>query len=285
LTEYLGCLLAARSGIWTADQFRDNLALAADGLANQKGRSWRPLEDTTRAAQILYNARSDWASWRRGVDFYNEGLLLWLEADTIIRQETKGAKSLDDFCKRFHGGEGGKPSVKTYTFDELVAGLGAVCPHDWKAFFHERVSAIAPEPPMGGIARGGWKLAYETSPSEMYTVHQGTDKAIDLTSSIGLLLKEDGTVTDIIPGKAADAAKVGPGMKLIAVNGRRWSADLLKEAIGATKSGGKLELLVENGQFFATHSLNYKEGEKYPKLARNEGSPDLLSEILKPRAK
>jgi predicted metalloprotease with PDZ domain len=285
LTEYLGCLLAARSGLWTADQWRDNLALAADGLKNQVGRNWRPLEDTTRAAQVLYTARSDWASWRRGVDFYNEGLLLWLEADVVIRQETKGAKSLDDFCKRFHGGEGGKPSVKPYDFKELVTELSAVAPYDWSGFFIERVRSIAPEPPMGGVTRGGWKRAYDSTPSEMYTVHQGTDKAIDLTTSIGLLLKEDGTVTDIIPGKAADLAKIGPGMKLVAVNGRRWSADLLKEAVGGTKSGGKLELLLENGQFFKTHALDYKEGEKYPKLARNDASPDLLSEILKPRAK
>jgi len=138
---------------------------------------------------------------------------------------------------------------------------------------------------MGGVTRGGWTLTHDATPSEMYTVHQGTDKAIDLTTSIGLLLKEDGTVTDIIPGKAADLAKLGPGMKLDAVNGRRWSADLLKEAVGGTKSGGKLEFLLENGQFFRTHALDYKEGEKYPKLARNGASPDLLSEILKPRAK
>jgi predicted metalloprotease with PDZ domain len=285
LTEYLGCLLAERCGIWTADQWRDNLALAADGLANQKGRTWRPLEDTTRAAQVLYAARTDWASWRRGVDFYNEGLMIWLEADTIIRQETKGAKTLDDFCKRFHGGEGGKPSVKPYTFDDVVDALSAIAPYDWKKHLTERMTSLSPEPPMGGITRGGWKLTHAAEPSEMYKVHEGTDKSIDLTASIGLLLKDDGTVTDIIPGKAADHAKLGPGMKLVAVNGRRWSSDLLKEAVAGTKGGGKLELLVENAQFFKTHALDYKDGEKYPKLERVEGSADLISEILKPTGK
>jgi predicted metalloprotease with PDZ domain len=285
LTEYLGCLLAERCGIWTPDQWRDNLALAADGLANQKGRTWRPLEDTTRAAPVLYAARTDWASWRRGVDFYNEGLMIWLEVDTIIRQETKGAKTLDDFCRRFHGGEGGRPSVKPYTFEDVVDALNATAPYEWKRHLTERMTSLSPEPPMGGITRGGWKLTHAADPSEMYRVHEGTDKAIDLTASIGLLLKDDGSVTDIIPGKAADRAKLGPGMKLVAVNGRRWSSDLLKEAVAGTKSGGKLELLVENTQFFETHALDYAEGEKYPKLERVEGSPDLISEILKPRAK
>jgi predicted metalloprotease with PDZ domain len=285
LTEYLGCLLAARCGIWTPEEFRDNLALAAEGLANQKGRLWRPLVDTTRAAPILYNARADWAAWRRGVDFYNEGLLLWLEADALIRQETKGSRSLDDFCRLFHGGEGGRPAVKAYSFEDLVSALGEIAPIDWKAHWKERLTSLAEEPPMGGIVRGGWKLSYDTSPSPMYRVHEGTDRAVDLTSSIGLLLKEDGTITDIIPGKAADRAALGPGMKLVAVNGRRWSSDLLKEAVGSTKSGTALELLVENGQFFRTHALEYKEGDRYPKLERTASTPDLLSEILKPRSK
>jgi predicted metalloprotease with PDZ domain len=285
LTEYLGCVLAARSGLWTEEQFRDNLALAADGLANQKGRTWRPLEDTTRAAQVLYAARGDWASWRRGVDFYNEGLLLWLEVDTMLRQETKGRSSLDDFCRRFHGSAGGRPLVKPYTFEELVEALSAVAPCDWRRHLAERITSLSPDPPLGGVERGGWKLGVQDQPSELYKVREGTDKTIDLTTSIGLLLKEDGGVSDVIPGKPADRAGIGPGMKLVAVNGRRWSSDLLREAVRATKEGGPLSLLVENGQFFRTHSLEYKEGARYPRLERQEAVPDLLSEILRPRAK
>jgi len=285
LTEYLGCLLAARSGLWTEEQFRDNLALAADGLANQKGRTWRPLEDTTRAAPILYGARSDWASLRRGVDFYNEGLLLWLEVDTILRRESQGKASLDDFCRRFHGAVDGKPSVNPYTFDQLVEALSAVAPYDWKKHLVERITSLAPEPPLGGVERAGWVLGTNAQPSEMYKIREGTDKSIDLTTSIGLLLKEDGGVTDVIPGKAADRAGIGPGMKLVAVNGRRWSADLLRESVAATKEGKELSLLVENGQFFHTHVLDYKDGARYPRLERKAATADLLSEILKPRAK
>jgi predicted metalloprotease with PDZ domain len=285
LTEYLGCLLATRSGIWTPEEWRDNLALAADGLANQKGRAWRPLEDTTRAAPVLYSARSDWAAWRRGVDFYNEGLLLWLEVDTILREATGGKQSLDDFCRRFHGGAGGKPSVLPYTLDDVVGALAAVAPYDWKKLFSERLTSLSPEPPMGGIVRGGWRLSHGEEPSPLYRVHEGTDKAVDLTASIGLLLKDDGTVTDVIPGKAADRSKIGPGMKLLAVNGRRWSSDLLKQAVSGTKGGGKLELLLENAQFFENHALDYRDGAKYPRLERAEGKADLLAEILRSRSK
>src|SRR5207247_5143381 len=154
------------------------------------------------------------------------------------------------------GGVGGRPSVKTYTMDELVSDLNAVAPYDWKGHFTERLTSLAPEPPLGGVERGGWKLTTHASPSEMYKIHEGTDKSIDLTTSIGLLLKEDGTVSDVVPGKTSDRAKIGPGMKLVAVNGRRWSADLLREAVEATKTGGALDLLVENGQFFRTHPLD-----------------------------
>jgi predicted metalloprotease with PDZ domain len=285
LTEYLGCLLAARSGLWTEEQFRDNLALAADGLANQKGRTWRPLEDTTRAAPILYGARSDWASWRRGVDFYNEGLLLWLEIDTILRRESQGKLSLDEFCRRFHGSVDGRPSVKPYSFDQLVEALSALAPYDWKKHLVERVTSLSPEPPLGGVERSGWMLSAHAQPSEMYKIREGTDKSIDLTTSIGLLLKEDGGVTDIIPGKAADRAGIGPGMKLVAVNGRRWSADLLRDTVAATKDGGELSLLLENGQFFRSYALEYRDGARYPRLERKAATADLLSEILKPRAK
>lgn len=285
LTEYLGCLLAARSGIWSAEDFRDNLALAADGLANQKGRTWRPLEDTTRAAPVLYSARSDWASWRRGVDFYNEGLLIWLEVDAMIRQKSQGQRSLDDFCRRFHGGSGGAAAVRGYTLEEVTRELAAVAECDWKQHFLERLTSTAPNPPMGGVERAGWKVTAARSPSEMYKVRESSDRTVDLSTSIGLFLKDDGSVTDVIPAKAADKAGIGPGMKLIAVNGRRWSADLLREAVAATASGGPLDLLMENGQFFRTHSLQYQEGSRYPALERVGSHPDLLSEILAPRAR
>lgn len=283
LTEYLGFVLAARSGLATHGLCRSHLADLMDGARNRGGRAWRSLEDTAVSAPVLYSAHEDWHDRRRGLDFYDEGLLLWLDVDTLIRQKSDGKKSLDDFCRAFFGGSDGPPEVKPYAFDDVVRGLDAVVAHNWKAFLEKRLTATGPEPPYVGVSRAGWKVVYGDEPGEMQTAREEADKGVDLSSSVGLLLKEDGGVTDAVPGKAADRAGIGPGMKLLAVNGRRWSAERLKEAVTATRHGGKLRLLVENGDFFETVTLDYADGARYPHLEREAGKANLLADILRPR--
>jgi predicted metalloprotease with PDZ domain len=287
LTEYYGLVLAARSGLYTPEQFRENLAAIAEWATNQKGRTWRPLEDTATAAQLLYVASKSGQARRRGTDFYDEGVLLWLDADTLIREKTQGKKSLDDFCRRFCGGPGGAPAVKGYTFDDVVKDLNAVAEHDWKAFLTQRLTTTAPAPPLDGVKRGGWKLAYDDKRSEYQTADESENKQINLTTTLGLVLKEEGAVVDVIPDKPADKAGVAPGMKVLAVNARRFSAQVLRTALAATKDGeGGVELLVEDGDFFKTYKLDYKGGEKYPHLERDEAvKGDLLDAIVKPLAK
>lgn len=282
LTQYLGQVLTARSGLWSPEDYRDKLALIAEWAGNQKGRAWRPLEDTAVAAQLLYDARKEGQAWRRSTDFYDEGTLIWLDADTLIRERSAGRKSLEDFCRRFHGGQSGPPAVVPYTLDDVVESLNAVTPHDWKSFFAERVGVVAPAPPLGGLERSGWRLTYADTPSPLQKAYDKTRKRIDLTASIGLTFKEDGTVQDVVPGKVADRAGVGPGMKLVAVNSRRFTVDVLRAAIAATKSApSSLELLLENGDYLRSYTLDYHEGEKYPRLERIPSREDLLSAILK----
>ncbi|TMA22586.1 MAG: M61 family metallopeptidase, partial [Deltaproteobacteria bacterium] len=163
LTQYLGFVLSARSGIRTPEEARDALARAAAEIESNRGREWRPLVDTGTEAQQLYESRDAWAHWRRGVDFYDEGLLLWLDADVLIRTQSKGAKSLDDFCKRFHGGPNRGPEVKTYTLDDVVAALQATWPNDWATFLRERVYEVRPHAPMNGVTAGGWRMAWADS--------------------------------------------------------------------------------------------------------------------------
>jgi predicted metalloprotease with PDZ domain len=286
LTEYLGYVLAARSGLYGPEVSRDNLARIADWARNQAGRAWRPLEDTTAAAPHLYTARNQWSARRRGVDFYDEGALIWLDADTLIRQKTDGKKSLDDFCQAFYGGSDGAPEVRPYTFEDIVNTLNGVVQHDWKGFLERRLTATDPDPPLDGIARAGWKVTYGKEPSELLKLTEAELKGLDLSSSIGLLLGGDGTVMDVVPGKAADKAGLGPHMKVVAVNDRRLSAERLKEAVAATAGGqGKLTLLVENGDFFRTLELQYAGGARYPKLERDASVPDRLADIFKPKAK
>ncbi len=285
LTTYLGNILTARCGLWTTNEFHQQLALTAADMQSQAGRKWRPLSDTTDAAQLLYEAPREGAARRRGTDFYPEGLLIWLEADTIIRQQTRGQRSLDDFCSEFYGGESGPPKVVPYTFDDLVAALNQVCSYDWRGFFRKRVYEIEPQAPLGGIENSGWRLAYTNTPSGLLQAAESQYKLTDLRFSLGLTLNQEGAIIDVVPGSAADHAGLGAGLKLLGVNGRRWTAELLRTAVeSATTNRAAIALLCENDDYFKTFKLNYHEGEKYPCLERDTTKPDMLADIIRPHA-
>ena len=284
LTEYLGSVLAARSRLWTPDQFREYLAIDAANLDHLPGRTWRNLQDTADAAPQLYFAPPAWYSWRRGVDFYDEDNFNWLWADVIIRQLTKNKKSLDDFCRSFHGAPGGVPAVKTYTFDDIVDALNQVAPYDWRGFWTERLTNHGPGAPLGGLEGSGWKLVYDETASDFLRTYEHREARSDEAYTLGLLLKDDGEVIDSVEGMTAANGGIGPGMKIVAVNGRRFSPDVLPDAIKTAKGGSEpIELLVENTDYFKTYKLDYHDGEKYPHLVRDESKPDLLSEIIKPK--
>lgn len=284
LTEYLGAILTARSGLWTPDQFREYLADVAAELDHVPGRTWRNLQDTADAAPQLYFAHKTWYSWRRSTDFYDEDTLNWIWVDAIIRQQTKGRKSLDDFCKLFHGPPGGAPVVKTYTFEDVVKALNQVAAYDWAGFWTERLTNHGPGAPLSGIEESGWKLVYEETPTDYFRSHERDEGQVQELYTVGLRLREDGDVIDTIEEMTAARAGIGPGMRIVAVNGRRFSADVLHDAIKAAKDGtDPIELLVENTGYYRTFKLDYHEGEKYPRLVRDESKPDLLSDILKPR--
>jgi len=282
LTNYLGVVLTARSGLRTLDQERDGLAMTAAALDHTPGREWRNLQDTADAAPQLYFSPSAWASWRRGTDFYDEDTLNWLWADVIIRQQSQGKKTLDDFCKLFHGAPSSGPALKPYTFDDVVNTLNQVAAYDWRGFWTERLTNHGPGAPLGGIEGSGWKVAYDEAPSEMQSAGEGLSHSIDAVYSIGLNLRDDGGIIDTTEGMPAAKAGIGPGMKVVAVNGRRFSPDVFHDALRAGKNGSEpLELLVENTEYYKTYKLDYHGGDKYPHLVRDASKPDMLSDILK----
>ncbi|MGC2790778.1 MAG: M61 family peptidase, partial [Candidatus Sulfotelmatobacter sp.] len=284
LTNYLGTVLTARSGLLTPEQARDDLSLTAAELDHTPGREWRNLQDTADDAPELYFSPRAWESWRRSTDFYDEGTLDWLWADVIIRQQSKAKKSLDDFCKLFHGAPSTGPMVKTYTFDDVVNALNQITPYDWRGFWTERLTNHGPGAPLGGIEGSGWKVVYDEVPSEMERGSESGGHVNGGLYSIGLELREDGTIVDTIEGMPAALAGIGPGMKLIAVNGHQYSPEVLRDALRAGKSStAPLELLVENTDYFKTFALDYHGGERYPHLVRDGSKPDLLSEIYKPQ--
>ena len=285
LTEYLGEVLTARSGLWTQEQYREALAATAAMLDHRPGRTWRPLEDTARSVQILRLQGPEWQSWRRSLDYYPEGALIWLEVDTTIRQQTQGQKSLNDFCRLFHGGESGPPKVVPYTFDDVVRALNQVAPYDWATLLKTRVNSTDLHAPLGGIERGGWRLVYNDQPNLFIKTSDKVRKSVDASYSLGFAVKEDGMLADVIYGSPAYAAGIGPGMKLVAINGRAWSKDVLLDALRASKDSREpIDLLIENAKFFKTYSIAYHDGIRSPHLERAEGA-DVLGEILTPLTK
>jgi predicted metalloprotease with PDZ domain len=269
------------------EDYRDQLAATAAELDTRSGRAWRPLEDTAVFAQVLYDAPEDFREYRRSTDYYEEGSLIWLEVDTLIRQLSKGTKSLDDFCRAFHGAPGGAPAMKPYEFEDVVKGLNAVQSYDWSGFFNQRLRSTAPHAPLGGIERGGWKLAYTPERSEWWKANETYRKQVDLSYSIGIKVKEeDGTIIDVAYEGPAHKAGVTPSTTLIAVNNREFTPVVLREAVKATAAGQQpIELLVKNGEFFEVHRLDYRGGERYPHLVRDQSVPDLLSQVIAPLAR
>jgi predicted metalloprotease with PDZ domain len=283
LTDYYGKVLAARSGLATNDDFRESFAITAAMLEDRNGRLWRPLADTAVAAPMLYDAPGQGVSRRRSVDFYPEGDLIWLEADTLIRQQTHGKKSLDDFCRKFHGGENSTPKVVPYTYDEVVQTLNKVAPYDWNGFFQKRIYQIANHAPLGGIENGGWRLAWTNEVPAFLKVREDQRKSTDLSYSLGFSLSPEGNVGDVLPGSPADQAGVVQGMKLVAVDGRAWSVKLLRAAVArAATNNAPVVLLTEHEDYYQTCAVDDHGGERYPVLERDPSKPDLLDAIIRP---
>jgi predicted metalloprotease with PDZ domain len=287
LTEYLGDVLAARCGIWTPDQYRQRLATIAAEYDNRPGRTWRNVQDTATAAQTLYDAGGGWENWRLNVDYYDEGELIWLDVDTTIRKMTNGKRSLNDFAAKFYGlGGDTPPKVVPYTFDDVVAGLNDVVKNDWGTFLRSRLDSHDAHAPLGGVENGGYRLSYAETPNAWSAMEESDSGTVDFWYSLGLSVGPTGIIGDVLKDGIADTAGFGPGMKIIAVNGRAYTPPVLRQAVRDAKgSGPSIQLIVENTGFFKVLTLDYHGGERYPVLKRVAGVPDRIDDILKPEAK
>jgi len=280
LTSYLGDLLSARSAIRNPEEARDNLAAIGAELQYRTGRSWRNLQDTADAVPAMEDFTPTWQSWRRGLDYYDEDVLNWLWVDTLLRQQSGGSKSIDDFCYVFHGGPSGTAEVKTYSFDDVVNTLNGIAPYDWRKFWTERLTNHGPGAPLTGLENSGWKLIFNDIPSELTKATEEDHEEVDSRFSLGLDLRADGGILDTTEGLPAAKAGIGPGMKVLAVNGRKFSRNVYRDALKAAKDGSEpIELLVENTEYYRTFKIDYHGGEKFPHLERDASKPDVLSEI------
>lgn len=289
LTQYWGHVLTARAGLWTADFARESFAFVAANLDhNRPGRQWRNLQDTTQQPMITSRQPLSWVSWQRTEDYYAEGELIWLDVDTRIRELSGNKRSLDDFARAFFGIRPGDLGPVTYTFEDVVQALNSIAANDWKTFLKDRLLGHGPGAPLDGLARGGWKLVYTDKPSRYTQSQEKLRQAVDLSFSLGMVVSmkkgEAGRLMDVRWDGPAYEAGLTTGTTLIAVNGREYSADLLKESIAAAKSSkAPLELIAKDLDRYRTVRIDYTDGPRYPQLERIDGTFDSLSEILKRR--
>jgi predicted metalloprotease with PDZ domain len=283
LTQYYGFVLAARSGLWSREQTLEALALTAATYQNRVGREWRSVADTTNDPILSARRPAPWRSWQRNEDYYAEGLLVWLDADTLIRERSRGRRSLDDFARAFFGVQDGSWTPATYTFDDVVAALNAVESFDWATFLHARIDE-APESPLGGVTRGGYRLVFEENRSAFQRTAEAHNRNTDLLYSIGLSFGENGNVAQVQWDGPAFNQGVTVGTQVVAVNGVSYGAEGLRRAITAAKSGtAPIELLLKNDDQYRTVTIDYRGGLRYPHFERDTAVADLLERILAPR--
>jgi len=283
-TQYWGAVLAARAGFLSRQQALDTLANTAAQFDARIGRTWRPLEDTTHDPIIAARRALPWPSWQRSEDYYSEGQLIWLDADTLIREKTNGARSLDDFARRFFAGRDGDFGQKTYARADVVAALRAVVEHDWDRFLNERVERIAVRAPLDGIERGGYRLAFRDTPNDVWRQTEQRTRSVNLTYSIGLSAASDGKVTAVQWDGPAFQAGLTTAAFIVGVNGETFTPERLKEAVALTSDPqSPLELTIRRGENLKVVRIDYRGGLRYPVLERIEGRPALLDLILSPR--
>jgi predicted metalloprotease with PDZ domain len=292
-TQYWGYVLAARAGLLTKQQTLDALAATAAAYDHRVGREWRALQDTTNDPIAAMRRALPWPSWERSEDYYSEGQLMWLDADTLIREKSGDRRSLDDFAKAFFGISDGSFVPSTYLFEDVVKALNSVQPYDWETFLRARLDGHGPGAPLDGLTRGGYKLVYTETPSDYFKAAETRRKATDLTYSLGMVLGADGRVNGVLWDGPAYKKGMTVGAQIVAVNGTAFDGDRLKSAISDAKQRGAIndakqnaspiELLVKNSDRFRTVVLDYQDGLRYPHLERDGSAPARLDQILTPR--
>ena len=279
-TQYWGYVLAARSGLLSRQQALDAVAGVAATYDRQVGRAWKPVQDTTNDPIIAQRRSISWRSWQRSEDYYSEGQLIWLDADTLIREKTGGRKSLDDFAKSFFGVRDGSYVTDTYTFEDVAAALNAVVPYDWTNFLRTRLDGHGPGAPLDGLTRGGYRLVYTDAPSGYYKDNETLRKTTDLSFSIGLVLDKDGKLTDVHWEGPAFKAGLITGATVVSVNGLAYDADKLKQAVTAARTSGYIDMMVKTQDHVQPVRIAYNGGLRYPHLERIAGTADRLGDIF-----
>ena len=286
LTSYWAEVLATRAGLETTAQMHDRMAMYQAEMDARSGRGWRNLQDVSRSAQLLYTAGEQWTNLRRSTDYYREGPLLWLQVDSVMRERSKGARSLDTFAAEFFGPPDGDTKVKLFSYNDLVIALNHTVPYDWDGLLKADLLATRPAPVSPGLAAAGWTVTYNDEPNQAVADAEVVSAQTDLATSIGLILDQEGTIVDVVPDSAAGHAGLVPASRIMGVNHRVYSADLLRQAlVNAETNPQPIQLLTLTNSFYAEYSVDYHQGLRSPHLTRIAGKADLITAILQPLAK
>ena len=282
-TQFWGQVLAARSGLWSVQQTRETLAnVAATYDRGRPGLAWRALQDTANDPTIAQRRALAFRNYQLSEDYYSGGQMVWLEVEGKLRALTGNKRSLDDFAKAFFGVNDGDWNVHPYTFEDVVRTLNGIAPFDWASFLRERLDGHGSL--TGGLEAAGWKLVYTDTPSDAVKAQETRAAGINLTYSLGVSVANSGVLTDVLWDSPAFNAGLAPGMTVLAVNGRVFKGDVLKDAVTAAKTDkAPITLLVRSFDRIDTVSLDYHGGLLYPSLQRIAGKPDRLAELWKAR--
>ncbi|MDP9086199.1 MAG: peptidase M61, partial [Pseudomonadota bacterium] len=283
-TQFWGHVLEARSGMSTKQQVLDKLALIAAGLDNLPGRAWRPLVDTTNDPIMSARRPEPWSSYQRAEDYYNEGLLIWTEADAIIREQSGGKRGLDNFARAFFGINDGDWGELTYSFDDVVHALNQVQPYDWAGFLRKRVYEVNPKAPLEGFTKSGYRLIYTDKPTDAAKAIFKARKSADYSFSLGLTVGKGAKIGGVRWGFPAFDAGLANGQEIVSVNGRAYTDEVMNDAItGARTSNAPLTLIVKRGDEVRTVAVAYHGGLRYPRFEKVGKGDGPLDKLLAPR--
>lgn len=278
--QFWGYVLGARAGFFSKQETLDAFASIVATLDIRRARDWRSLDDTTRDPIITARRPKGWLSWQRSEDYYNEGMMIWLEVDAVLRQKTGGARGIDDFARAFFGGTDGDYSARPFTLADVARGLNAVAPHDWMGFLTQRSTEKAPRAPMNGLEMGGYRLVYADEPTPFFKDTEKRAGEVNLSFSLGMVIGKGGHLTQVIWDGPAFDAGLTVAAEIVAVNGEVYSESVLREAVAAAKGGrDPIRLIVKSGRSVREVALPWNGGHRYPRLEKvnaGEGSLDRL---------
>ncbi len=285
-TQYWDRVLSARSGLWTRQQSLDALADIAATHDMQAGSRWRPMSDTTKDPIIAARAPLPWPSWQRSEDYYTEGALVWLDVDTRIRELTGDKRSLDDFARAFFGAEPSPDGItSTYLFDDVLRTLRGIADDDWSTFFIDKLHNTRGDAPLAGIERGGYRLVYCATPSDLWKAKERLSGIRSFIFSLGLSVTPGGDVQEVRWESPAYQAAITAGTKLLGVGDRAFDPEELSRAIARAADGERIRLLIQLGKHQREVMIACPQGHRYPRLEPVIGARPRLDEILSPRSK